>query len=112
MPNNAEHIKVLEQFKGYADRDEDWEYVIALRAAIRALRNEGKSPWRKVTKRHPGKKWEGQQVLVAYENGTMDCGPFPTEPVFSHGWESIFNGRVTHWQPWPEHPEKGLSHGQ
>ena len=106
-PNkNAEHIRNLSLltetcYGCYAD---------ALTAAIRALRNKGKSPWRKVTKRHPGKNWGGEQVIVALDDGnkTIHLSNVPYLSQWELGW--FFEGndayRVTHWQPWPEHPEK------
>ena len=68
--------------------------------------------WRKVTKAHPGKKWEGKVVIVAYmdkHKGRMRSGSamVPKTYIWDHEvWQHYFTDNpITHWMPWPETPE-------
>ena len=94
---NAEHIK---QLKSLALSAGNYGMLNAVNAAIHALRIEGRSPWRKVGKRHPGKKWVCKKVLVAHKlHGVI------TDKIPPIDWWSGWKNQRTHWQPWPEHPE-------
>ena len=105
MPNNAEHIASLQRIS-----IQHPGCTKAIAAAIHALKAEGRSPWRKVGKRHPGKKWEGESVLVVTSDGYGDIGRVPTVGEWSERTWMDYSLRgdkhITHWQPWPEHPEK------
>ena len=117
-PNkNAEHIRQLtnipRKLRDLRMHPIDYpEEIAALNSAIAALRAEGKSPWRKVTKRYPGKKWAGKPCIMADNRGRVYESEMPED---QRGWELLlrstgwFYGQdslATHWQPRPEHPEK------
>lgn len=103
MPNkNAEHIKHLKEM---ADRIGNSHYRVSLHAGVVALRNEGRSPWRKVTKRHPGKKWELTRIISIDTAGRPFCVYLPFASDWD-AWKSKFHF-LSIWHPWPEHPEKG-----
>lgn len=107
MPNNAEHIKYLEHALFRARKEGDGPTAESIAIAIRALRTEGHSPWRKVTKRHPGKKWVGKMVVVYHESGKV-YNTFMVPFSHWHCWcDNKGGGNIIQWQPWPEHPEKG-----
>ena len=104
MPNkNAEHIKRLEYLLCHPNAPIDPETIIA---ALNALKVEGRSPWRKVTKRHPGKRWEHARVMVALATGCRSTTILPSQKDWKEKgiWTHDYS-RVTHWQPWPGHPD-------
>ena len=107
MANNAEYIRLLDNAAARCRLEGDGPTCNALGAAIRALRAEGRSSWRKVGKRHPGKRWEHARVIVALANGCRSATIMPSRQDWEEKgiWTGDFS-RVTHWQPWPEHLEK------
>ncbi len=70
--------------------------------------------WRKVTKKHPGKKWEGERVLAVHRDcdsptkgATVRVSLLPDRTHWNQ-WEYLTQcgyEPVTHWMPWPEPPE-------
>ena len=97
-PKSAAHIKALQHVKSFYDNPDESDIFDALAAAIRALKAESKSPWRKVTKRHPGKKWVGRQVRCRLE---MSC----TFPAIEDWEDWQRRNCVDYWRP--ERSEKG-----
>ena len=99
MPSNAEHIASLQRIS-----IQHPGCTKAIAAAIHALKTEGRSPWRKVGKRHPGTKWVGEAVLTEWSCGRRTIEDMPAEGSGLWAWWLTYAVR---WMPWPEHPEKG-----
>ena len=75
----------------------------AIAAAIHALKAGGRSPWREITKRHPGKKWVGERVLTEWSWGRRTVEDMPEEGSGLWIWRLQY---VVRWMPWPEQPEE------
>jgi hypothetical protein len=70
--------------------------------------------WRKVTKKHPGKKWEYKPVLVAHrdldsnEGMRVVASRMPSQISWGeYAWGFCTRGGiepVTHWMPFPDPP--------
>ena len=107
MANNAEHIKVLRAMQSHIEMQaplcDQW---FAIATAIRALRNEDKSPWVKAT---PAKlnKYGGKLVWVAWEDGEVTYVHIPDKYLGIKRWNSVFHGLALYiCDNKTEHPEK------